>query len=123
MKIVSRPKNFFEDELYIKETKLEIFLLRTQCKIKNIFHLRAHEIDRIKWVILWRRTFTRLVDYFCLCILKGDCIWIANHPHHPVSKLTFKLYRIANDVEYFIRGRPNWDQWGEQNKCLKYEGN
>ena len=119
MRIVPKPKNFFEHEMYVEGTKLEIFLFKIKCKINNTFQLWTYKIDRIRWVIIWRKTFTRLVDYLCMCIWKGDDIWIANHINHPVSKLTFKLYKIANDVEYFIRGKPNWDQWDEQNNIIK----
>lgn len=119
MRIVAKPKNFFEHEMHIEGTKLEIFLFKIKCKFYNTFQLWTYKIDRIRWVIIWRKTFTRLVDYLCMCILKGNDLWIANHINHTVSKLTFKLYKIANQVEYYIRGRPGWDQWDEQNKDLK----
>jgi hypothetical protein len=74
---------------------------------------------RIRWVIVWRKTFTQLVDYLCMCILKGDNMWLVNHSNHPVSKFTHKLYKIVNDVEYFIRGRLIWDESYIQNKICK----
>jgi len=74
---------------------------------------------RIKWVIRLQKYLQVHVDNLCSYILRKDKLWIANRPHHPISELTFKLYKTLNDIEYFIRGRPNWDQWDEQNKECK----